>query len=90
MLNDTTTGQLSTFILVALLGSGALGMELSLLHQESRRRVNPAITLPDLQREVRQLADKSLVVEFAPVTGSSRWRITALGVSAAQELGLLA
>ena len=88
MLNDTVAGQLSTFILASLVVSGALGMELSLLHQESKRRVSTTITLPDLEREVRKLADKSLVVEFPPIVGSSRWRITAVGVSAAQELGL--
>lgn len=80
--------QLSLFVLKVLAACDQLGVETDILLSQVRARLNRSVTLPEVMTALRAHADKSLAVEFTPLVGSSRWRITALGASVAAEAGL--
>jgi hypothetical protein len=46
------------------------------------------LTAPELEKALRDLADKSWVTPFNAVLVGKKWRITALGESALTEAGL--
>lgn len=46
------------------------------------------LSLPELERELRQLADENLIASFTPALGAPRYRITGLGESKLVEAGL--
>lgn len=78
---------LSFDLLLALHAAKPYGFTTDTLLADMRQRRHRALTLPELETALRELADKRLA---APVEGllSDRWRITALGDSALAEEGL--
>lgn len=80
--------QLSLFVLKMLAVSGRIGLEADILLSEVRTRLNREATLPQVMTALRAHADKALAVEFTPIVGTARWRITDLGRSVAEEAGL--
>jgi hypothetical protein len=77
-----------TFLLGVLVVGAATGVTEGGLLAQARINFSSSLTLPELQSELLMLADKSWVVSFLPMVGDRRWRLTTLGVSIAQELGL--
>jgi hypothetical protein len=55
---------------------------------ELRTGAHRSLTEPQLEKVLRDLADKSFVVAFESPLSGARWRITALGKSALAEEGL--
>lgn len=80
--------QLTRFLLSALGVAGAVGLTAETLLREARTEISAAITIRQLDTELRALADKSWITPFTPALAARRWRITALGQSALQEAGL--
>ena len=80
--------QLESFVLATLAGDGTPGTGESSLLRAARLEVQNAITGPELSGVLRDLADRRLVISHIPAFGAHRWRITAQGLSVAQEAGL--
>ena len=80
--------QLTRFILCALSAAGQLGLTVETILREARAELQRDLTLPELETEIRTLADKSLLTIYTPTLGSKRWRITQLGTSVVKEEGL--
>ena len=75
-------------LLLLLRGAGRFGIELSVALPDLRRGRHRELTLPELERAMRDLADARFATQFTSALGASRWRITALGESALQEEGV--
>ncbi|MBA4136755.1 MAG: hypothetical protein C0518_05510 [Opitutus sp.] len=72
-------------LLLALRPAADFGLAAADLLTDMRRGRHSALTLPEIERALRELADRSFVFFFTSPLGSKRWRIGALGVSALQE-----
>lgn len=79
---------LHTDTLLALNGAGDYGLRVSNLLPDLRCGRHRSLTQPELERALRDLADKSFVTPFESGLGAQRWRITGRGASALQEEGL--
>lgn len=75
-------------LLQALRAVGDRGRGEHLLLTDSRMAGFESLTLPQLQLELRALADKRWVVPFSPPLGGQRYRITDFGASQLEEQGL--
>jgi|GEM_PF-2411432 len=80
--------QLRHFIIAALTTIGTQGMVVETLLRDARLRIHSAITLPELEAELREQADKAWLISFTSPSGLQRWRVTSLGQSVAAEMGL--
>lgn len=80
--------KLHTDMLVLLRAAAGYGLALDNLLQDLRQTRHRALTQPETERAVRELADRSYVTSFNSPLSGKRWRITALGESALQEEGL--
>lgn len=74
-------------LLVALNGAKPHGLPLEMLLADMRGTRHRDLTLPQLQRALRDLADKALVALLDSAL-KQRWRITTSGVSALEDEGL--
>lgn len=74
-------------LLQALKAAGDVGRPEERLLTDARMAGFNALTVPTLQRELRALADRSLVNTFTPIAGL-RYRITSLGNAQLDEAGL--
>ncbi len=78
----------STFLLISLRHSGQRGASQEILLAHLRTQRDESFTEPQLERELRALADQRLVAPYEQQILGKRWRITALGESTLQEAGL--
>lgn len=72
-------------LLLALRGAGSFGITRDDLLTDMRRGRHPELTLPELDRALRDLADQSLAHPFTSTLGAKRWAITGRGSQALQE-----
>jgi len=79
---------LVTFILATLRSCSSTGLSEEQLLMLLRREGYSALTAPELEVELRGLADKSWLVPFTPPLGAKRWRISTLGISILTEQGV--
>lgn len=79
---------LSQFLLISLRHSGERGASEDILLAHARTNGYPNATMPDLQRALRDLADRSQVNAFEQAIVGKRWRITALAIDQLREAGL--
>lgn len=75
--------------LVALNSSGEFGLPLENVLGDLRRGRHRALSQPQLEKALRDLADKSFATPFESAMGGTRWRITGRGNSALVEEGLV-
>ena len=75
-------------VLILLRAAGKYGVELETILPDLRKKRHRGLALPQLETAIRDLADQSFATQFTAATGSTRWRITALGESALQEDGI--
>lgn len=75
-------------ILTTLRVAMQFGLGLPELLRDLRAMRHRALTQPELETAVRDLADKSYVTQFTSPISGARWRITALGHSILKEEGL--
>lgn len=75
-------------LLQALQAVGDAGRGVQLLLNDSRMAGFDALTLPELERELRNLADQRWVIAFSPPIGGQRYRLTEIGASKLREAGL--
>lgn len=75
-------------LLLALKGAGDFGLPVSNLLDDLRLGRHRNLAQPQLERALRDLADKSFATPFDSGLGGERWRITGRGDSAVQEAGL--
>jgi hypothetical protein len=87
-MNPDETRQLHIFLLATLHASGQVGMTERLALQQTRMQGWPGLTGPQLRQELRSLADGGWALPFHPALGEPRWRATASGVAALQEINL--
>jgi len=74
-------------ILVDLRTVGKYGQTLARQLAMLRVSGHRSLTEPELEKALRELADKSFVTNFPSALGNKLWRITSLGESALQEEG---
>lgn len=74
-------------ILVDLRTAGQYGQTVERQLPMLRVSGHRGLTLPELEKALRDLADKSYVTPFTSALGNKCWRITSLGASALQEEG---
>lgn len=74
--------------LLLLAAAAQYGLDLDTLLADLRQQRHRALTLPELEKAVRDLADRSFASHFTSALGSERWRITGLGTDALKEEGL--
>ncbi|PTX95758.1 hypothetical protein [Opitutus sp. ER46] len=75
-------------ILLALKGADKFGLPLDNLLVDLRRGRHRSLSVPQLESALRDLADRSFTTPVEATLSGTRWRITALGLSALQEEGL--
>ena len=75
-------------ILILLVAPRDYGERLGELLTKLRVSGHRGLTVPELEKTLRDLADKSFVTPFDSPLSGTRWRITALGKSALAEEGL--
>ncbi|MBX3736729.1 MAG: hypothetical protein KF715_08575 [Candidatus Didemnitutus sp.] len=75
-------------ILLALRASGVFGVAAEDLLTDMRRGRHRDLTLPDLERALRDLADKNFAAPFTSALCNKRWAIAAIGERALQQEGL--
>lgn len=74
--------------LLALNGAGEFGLPLDNLAADLRRGRHRGATLPQVEKALRDLADRSFATPFDTELGGQRWRITGRGKSALAEEGV--
>lgn len=74
-------------ILIDLRTAKEFGQTLPRLLSMLRVSGHRSLSEPELQKALRELADKSFVTTFTTALGNTSWRITALGKSALEEEG---
>lgn len=74
--------------LLLLRSASQYGQTLAVLLDDLRERRHRQLAVPELERAVRELADRSLVSTFESPLSGTRWRITALGTDTLKEEGL--
>jgi hypothetical protein len=79
---------LSQFLLMSLHHTGERGASVGILTGCARAQLDDTITEPQVERELRGLADKRLVSLYEQPILGKRWRITALGTDTLREAGL--
>jgi len=79
---------LAVFLMVGLRAAGDAGRGEDRLLLDARREGFADLAAPDLQLQLRGLADKSWLAPYNSPLGGKRWRITARGESALAEQGL--
>lgn len=87
-MTDTERASLRRLLLLALELSGELGMPENRLLADARAEGFVGLTAPQLELQLRAMADGRHVTPYDPQLGAKRWRITALGHSALVEAGL--
>lgn len=75
-------------LLLALRAVGKYGLDLEGLAARLRQGAHRDLTLPQLERAARDLADQSFAEPYTSPLKAKRWRITALGESALTEAAL--
>lgn len=80
--------QLEIFLLLSLNAAGEVGMPAGAILVRARTHTFASLTQPVLDVQLRALADRHLVISYAPTLGASRWKITARGNAALAEQGL--
>lgn len=75
-------------ILLLLRAAGPYGLALDALLDDLRERRHRDLTLPQLERAARDLADKSFAEPFTSPLGKKRWRIAPLGETALSQEAL--
>ena len=73
---------------LALNGAGEFGLPAAKLLTDLRLGRHRNLAQPQLEKALRDLADKSFATPFEDGFGGERWRITGRGASAVQEAGL--
>ena len=79
---------LRVFLLLTLNAAGQIGMQAESMLTRARVETFDALTLPELELQLRVLADERKVVSFGTALGQQRWKITGLGNAALQEARL--
>jgi hypothetical protein len=74
--------------LIALRGAGKYGVDLETILADMRKKRHRNLAIPELERAIRDIDDMRFATQYTSATGSTRWRITALGESALQEEGV--
>lgn len=80
--------KLHTDVLILLRPVGQYGQALDVLLDDLRERRHRDLTLPQLERAARDLADKSFAEPFTSPLGKRRWRIAPLGETALNQEAL--
>lgn len=80
--------QIHIDLLLDLRAHGQYGAKPADLLTDMRGGRHRELTQPDLDKALRDLADRSLATPYETVLKAKRWRITALGESALKEDGL--
>lgn len=80
--------QLHVFLLLSLNAVGEIGLPAASLLVRARVETYAALTLPELELQLRALADERKAQSYGTALGQQRWRITGLGRAALQEAGL--
>ncbi|MDP2226791.1 MAG: hypothetical protein Q8J78_04885 [Moraxellaceae bacterium] len=80
--------QLHIDLLLALRGAGIYGAAAEDLLTDMRRGRHRALTLPELEQSLRDLADRIFAQTFSTAMQKKRWAITGIGAAALQEEGL--
>lgn len=75
-------------LMLALRGAGEFGGGVDELLTDLRQGRHRDLAKPELERALRDLADKSFATAFISALEKKRWRITSRGESALQEEGL--
>jgi hypothetical protein len=78
-MNPDEQSLLRICLLRALRPKGDLGMAEKLLHDIARRDGFAALSMPEMQSELREMENKNWVAKFAEDLAPARWFITALG-----------
>lgn len=78
---------LHTDLLFALHAAKPAGLTAELLTADMRRLRHRHVSIPEIEKALRDLADISLATPMHGIL-SDRWRITALGSSALNEEGI--
>jgi hypothetical protein len=86
-MNPKEQAQLHIDLLIVMRASLVPGLPEERLLNEARM-AGHELTLPALRVELRALCDKGWASEMAQIIGGPRFRITALGRSALEEMGL--
>ena len=87
-MSPETKDQFPLFVLTVLLGGGTIGMSEEYFLQQVRSRFDHNVTLSELQALLLEMAGKEWAICVPAIVGRPRWRITALGMSVAQEVRL--
>jgi hypothetical protein len=74
--------------LVALNGAADFGLPVDNLLADLRRGRHRGLSLPQLEKALRDLADKSFATPFDSELSGQRWRVTGRGKSALAEEGI--
>lgn len=80
--------ELARFILAALLTDSEFGRSEQALLRDARVELDRQLTQPQLEQQLREMADKCWITPYSPALAGKRWRITKLGRSIASEEGL--
>lgn len=80
--------KLHTDLLIALRAAGQFGLGVNELLTDLRQGRHRALTLPELEKALRDLADRAFAIAFTSPLGATRWSATAVGGRALQEEGL--
>ncbi len=80
--------QLRVFLLLALHAVGEVGIPAEGLLIRARIETFASLTLPQLELQLRVLADESKALAYGTALGQQRWKLTGLGRAALQEAGL--
>jgi hypothetical protein len=72
-------------LLIALRPAAQFGLGTADLLTDMRRGRHPELTEPEIERALRELADRSFIFAFKSPLGAKRWRISGQGESALQE-----
>lgn len=74
-------------ILLALRDGKQFGLSVEILLPRLRAGDHRGLTVPQLETALRDLADQTFVTSMRGPLGGVRWRITAVGISALEEIG---
>ncbi len=74
--------------LLALNAAGDQGLPVDTILADLRRGRHRQLALPEAERMLRDLADRTFATAYDTELGARRWRITARGKSALHEEGL--
>lgn len=82
-----TEQEIKTSVL-SILNTFPQGISEPLLMDKVRMRISPDLTRPQLEKLLRDLADAKHAISLRPALGEKRWRVTAEGKAALEEVGL--